>query len=568
MLIKSFQLLGLFMLCVSLLFGCNPGLKQEDFKKIAAAGVDDRLNSYPWAMEQFDGDGDGTPEVYIGTIGNALCLQAPLMSWVELAIPGFQLLPPARWQCPNDLWGDPTDLTSWEAYYQAVNTPAHVFRGTYNRNKCTWKWEHAWDPPQEQVAGFRGARVFNDALYITGNGLSDAYVYKSIDGVHFEKASPAGMGAVAGQSGFRGAQVFNGKLYVSSDKVGMIFCSANPSTDPASWQQANSTGFAASGGGTHDGVYDSGIVTAASASTLADDTKSWDPLRHNGRQVRITAGTGEGQSMTIAANDSTTLTLAGTWGTVPDGTSEYEIFESAAPDNQAIWQLAVFNNFLYAITWNLVTGPECWKSPAPAPGNWVRVIEGGYGNTNVGFMSLRPFLDHLYIGTATYPPLFASGAGIEGTEILRVDADDNVELVVGRTRKAGVVGPDPVEPLSGIGQGFGNPSNFYTWYMSEYDGWFYVATCDFNALVFDYFEDFFGGVVPPEWEWLSTLLFGRTGFDLWRTADGVRWVKVTKTGFDERDNFGVRNMMATQWGFFVGVANAIDGFEIWLGKKD
>ena len=559
---------GVFFVCISLLLGCDTGLRQEDFKKIADGGVDDRLNSYPWAMEQFDGNGDGTPEIYVGTIANALCLQAPLMSWVELALPGFQLLPPTRWQCPNDLWGDPTDLTSWEPYYAATNAPAHVFRGTYNPGKCTWKWEHAWDPPLEQVSGFRGARVFKDALYVTGNGLPDSYLYKTTDGASFQKASPAGMGTIAGQSGFRGAQVFDGKLYVSSDKACAIYGSANPSTDPASWQQANSTGFTASGGGTHGGLYDAGTVTAATASTLTDETKSWAPFGHKGRQVRITAGTGEGQSLTIVANDTSTLTLTGTWDTIPDATSAYEIFETDAPDNQAIWQLATFDDHLYAITWNFVTGAECWKSADPAPGNWVRVIQGGFGNPDMGFMSIRPFRDHVYIGSATYPPLFAAGAGIEGTEILRVDADDRVELVVGSAREAGVVGPDPVEPLSGIGQGFGHRLNFYTWYMGEYDGWFYAATCDFNSLVLDYVEDFLGGPLPPDADWLVDLLFGKTGFDLWRTADGIRWIRVSDTGFDRRDNFGIRNLMATPWGFFVGVGNAVDGFEVWLGKRD
>jgi len=565
---KTLVRLAVFVLGVSLLLGCDTGLRQEDFRKIAGGGVDDRINSYPWAMEQFDGNRDGTPEIYIGTIANALCLQAPLMSWVELVLPGFQLLPPERWQCRNDLWGDPTDLASWEPYFQATYAPARVFRGTYKQGKCRWKWEHAWDPPLEQVNGFRGARVFEDALYLTGNGPQHSYIYKTTDGVHFEKASPAGMGTIAGQSGFRGAQVFKGKLYVSSDKACMIFCSPDPSTDPDSWQQANSTGFVASGGGTHGGLYDSGTVTAATAGTLTDDTKSWGPFVHQGRQVRITAGAGQGQSLTILANDVTTLTLAGIWETIPDPTSEYEIFESAAPDNQAIWQLAVFHDHLYAITWNFVTGPECWKSSDPAPGNWVRVIQGGFGNPNVGFMSIRPFRDHVYIGTATYPPLFAGGAGIEGTEILRVDADDKVELVVGRTRQAGVVGPDPVEPLSGIGAGFGHLTNFYTWTLGEYDGWFYAGTCDFNGMGWDYFEDFFGGGIPPGWERFSTLLFGKTGFDLWRTADGVEWIQVSDTGFDAHDNYGIRNLMATQWGFFVGVANAVDGFEVWLGKRD
>jgi len=550
-----------------LLLACDTGLRQEDFTRIAAAGVDDRLNSYPWAMEQFDGDGNGTPEVYIGTIADALCIQAPLMSWIDLAIPGFRYLPPARWQCRTDLWGDPRDLTSWEAYYEATYRPARVFRGTYEEGSGTWGWAHAWDPPLELVNGFRGARVFQDALYLTGNGPVDSYVYKTVDGVNFVKASPPGMGTtVLGQSGFRGAQVFRDKLYISSDKACMIFCSADPATDPASWVQANSTGFIASGGGTHQGLYDSGTATAATAGTLTDSAKAWPPLRHVGRQVRITAGAGAGQVLAIRANDAVTLTLAGTWSTIPDTTSAYEIFETGTPDNESIWQLAAFKEHLYAITWNFVTGPECWKSADPAPGNWTRVIAGGFGNPHVGFMSIHPFGDHLYIGTATYPPLFAAGAGVEGTEILRLDKDDNVELVVGKAREAGVAASETVSPISGLGQGFNHLWNFYTWYMGAYEGWLYVGTCDFNGMVKDSVAEYFGGEIPAGFAWLADLLLGQTGFDLWRTQNGVHWVRVSDTGFGDHDSYGIRNLMATQWGLFAGVANAVDGFEVWLGK--
>ncbi len=554
-------------LCLLQGFACNTGLKEEDFSRIAGEGVDDRLNSYPWAMEQFDGDGDGTPEVYVGTLGNALCIQAPLMAWIELLCPLIPYRPPVRWQCRNDLWGDPRDLASWEPYYEATNSPVHVFRGTYNRGKGTWAWERVWDPPYEQVGGFRGARVFDDALYLTGNGLEGAYVYKTTDGDHFHKASPPGMGAVAGQGGFRGAQVFRDKLYISSDSACMIFCSADPSTDPAAWEQANSTGFVSSGGGVHSGVYASGTVDLATTDTLTDDTGRWMPFSHVGRQVRILTGTGAGQTRSILTNDRTTLWVAAEWDTVPDATSQFEIFEMDTPDNHSIWQLAVFNDHLYAITNNNETGPECWKTTDPAPGNWTRVVEGGFGNSGMGFMTIRPFRDHVYIGTFTYPPFFGTGAAIQGTEIIRLDANDNVELVVGKTREAGVIGPDPVEPLSGIGPGFDQPSNFYSWYMGEHHRWFYVGTCDFNGMGVDAIAEFFGGEIPPEIAWLVDLIAGPTGFDLWRTRDGINWIKVSDTGFGEHDNYGIRNLLSTRWGLLVGVANAVDGFEIWAGRK-
>lgn len=104
--------------------------------------------------------------------------------------------------------------------------------------------------------------------------------------------------------------------------------------------------------------------------------------------------------------------------------------------------------------------------------------------------------------------------------------------------------------------------------MGEYDGWFYVGTCDFNGQFYDVIEDYFGGTIPCEWQWLADLFkMGSTGFDLWRTRNGVQWIKVSDNGFGEHDNYGVRNMMATQWGFFVGAANSVDGAQIWIGRK-
>jgi hypothetical protein len=54
--------------------------------------------------------------------------------------------------------------------------------------------------------------------------------------------------------------------------------------------------------------------------------------------------------------------------------------------------------------------------------------------------------------------------------------------------------------------------------------------------------------------------------DLFRTQDGIHWVRVTNTGFEERDNFGVRTLLDTPWGLMVGAANAVDGLEVWLGR--
>jgi hypothetical protein len=75
------------------------------------------------------------------------------------------------------------------------------------------------------------------------------------------------------------------------------------------------------------------------------------------------------------------------------------------------------------------------------------------------------------------------------------------------------------------------------------------------------------------------------GFELWRTRDGSRWVPVTRNGFGNVFNYGVRSMVSRPCGLFVGAANPFGpevavqkdggwtyehnprgGLEIWLGS--
>jgi hypothetical protein len=458
------------------------------FVRIVAGGIDDRLNGYPWAMELFDGDQDGTPEVYVGTVQNPLCLQAGLAGAVGLS----PLEPPVRWQCRNDLWG------KWLTYLLLSASPGHVYRGRYDAATTTWSFERVFSPASAETSGFRGARVFDGALYMLGVRSSGGVVWRTIDGENYEKVSPDDLapGYLGVVGGLRGAQVFKGKLYVANNGLCEIYASAKPSTDPSSWETVNSTGFVQSGGA---------------------------------------------------------------------------VDAQGNPKNTGIWQLGLFDGHLYAGTTN-ADGTELWKSDDPKPGNWTRVVEGGFGNkVPQGFMTIRPFGAHLYLGTVLYP---VGAPAIEGCDILRIDSSDQVELLVGKTRDEG--GPNEIAPLSKMAGGFDYPPNVYSWYMAEHDGWLYVGTYDSGSQAIDYAEEIFG---LSEEKWTEThravidLALGtpdrsrQGGADLWRTQDGVSWQAVNLDGFGDRDNYGIRNLLSTPWGLMVATGNAVDGFEIWLGPK-
>jgi hypothetical protein len=68
------------------------------------------------------------------------------------------------------------------------------------------------------------------------------------------------------------------------------------------------------------------------ASTLNDTTKNWAanayaPSATPAYAVKITAGTGSGQVLNISGNSAIQLTLSGSWGTLPDATSQYVIYD-------------------------------------------------------------------------------------------------------------------------------------------------------------------------------------------------------------------------------------------------
>lgn len=65
-----------------------------------------------------------------------------------------------------------------------------------------------------------------------------------------------------------------------------------------------------------------------SASTIGNSTLNMQPGDYNGATVRLTAGTGAGQELTIASYTSTTITLATQWGITPDATTQFAIADS------------------------------------------------------------------------------------------------------------------------------------------------------------------------------------------------------------------------------------------------
>ena len=83
----------------------------------------------------------------------------------------------------------------------------------------------------------------------------------------------------------------------------------------------------------------------------------------------------------------------------------------------------------------------------------------------------------------------------------------------------------------------------------------------------------------------ENLIHNEGGADLWRSHDGENWLPVCTRGFGNAYNWGVRNILSTPAGLFIGTANVFGprvavhrgdgweyednprgGLEIWLGR--
>ncbi len=230
------------------------------------------------------------------------------------------------------------------------------------------------------------------------------------------------------------------------------------------------------------------------------------------------------------------------------------------PQNLTVFEMGVFNGHLYAGTVNPYTGFELWKTNGDGgpPYKWTKVLQHGAwrGPYNELVVSLCEFKGALIVGTGIvnggYHRAFKIGPG--AAEILRVWPDDSWEILVGQSR----VTPDGAKvSLSGYTAGFDNLFNGYIWRMCTHGEYLYAGTFSWaNSLPFMPSQKWPVDVVKMMNTWgIEHLTRNYGGFGLWRTHDGVRWECVTRSGFGNKFNWGVRNFASTEHGLFVGTAN-------------
>jgi hypothetical protein len=210
-----------------------------------------------------------------------------------------------------------------------------------------------------------------------------------------------------------------------------------------------------------------------------------------------------------------------------------DAFRQISPPGKTYFEIETYNGHLYAGTgvqpqydntpWSL------WKTDATGnPYTFSLVIpEGAYRQLAPGaaVISMQEFKGRLYVGTER--------------ELLRVNPDDSWDLVVGTPRTL----PDGrrLAPLSGFDFGFDYLLNFHMWRMAVYQGSLLVGTND----------------IATKWRDLpgASLVLPRMGADIYSSADGWNFTMVTRTGFGDIFDSGIRTFTNTPHGLFVGTAN-------------
>jgi hypothetical protein len=130
-----------------------------------------------------------------------------------------------------------------------------------------------------------------------------------------------------------------------------------------------------------------GTATSATSTTLVNSAKTWTTNQWANSQVRITAGTGQGQIRTVASNTGTTLTVSVAWTTNPDATSQYSI----EGNDDFLYYLG--NNavtmYRYSIAGNTWTtlSPTAARGGAPGAGmsgHWIHSVSAAdWNNENL-----------------------------------------------------------------------------------------------------------------------------------------------------------------------------------------
>ena len=417
-------------------------------------------------------------------------------------------------------------------------------------NPRTKVWQRVYQAPMvsgyqgrmvPEAFGFRAMTVFQGesderpAIYtlpFVGRNALDAVALRSTDGVTFHRIPApcvAGLDEIFGS--FRSMTPFKGRLYASPS-------SSKPRPEAS--------------GHTSDG-----------------------------REIHVTLANTSRASAVLCSSDP----ASGNWEL-----SSLPLFGDRT--NTSIFDMVACGDYLYSGAFNLRHGFQIYrtKGEGPPPHHWEKVLDMGAdrGSWNQSAISMVEHRGALYIGTCVqnsgYDPVYQVGPA--AGEVLRLYPDNTWDLVVGEPR---MTRQGLKIPTSGMCAGFDNPLAGYIWRMTVHDDTLYVGTCDNSAFVpfskTDRWPEHARFLLDSPFMDRYMSLVG--GCELWKSTDGNSWAPITRNGFGNRYNLGIRTLISTPVGLFVGTANPFGpevavrgptgwqfqhnprgGTEIWHGSLD
>jgi hypothetical protein len=257
-------------------------------------------------------------------------------------------------------------------------------------------------------------------------------------------------------------------------------------------------------------------------------------------------------------------------------------FDPASNPGGAITNMAVFNNRIYIATSNS-DKIQVWRTNRSEPGlnDWTLVVDGFGVPPNRYTLSMGVFKNYLYVSGTKQLPL--SWLIPMGCDIIRIDTDDNWQLVVGGNPLTPFIpaGEQGNGSLSGLGSGFNNPFNVYAWQIQEYKDRLFISTFDDSSNMEVILTTLLANRAALEQmigSAITNLLIGiymavvailrqiryPIGFDLYMSEDGINFQSVVLRGLNNPNNYGGRILYVdSDDGLYLGTANPFQGCEVW-----
>ncbi|RIK56654.1 MAG: hypothetical protein DCC57_02970 [Chloroflexi bacterium] len=225
-------------------------------------------------------------------------------------------------------------------------------------------------------------------------------------------------------------------------------------------------------------------------------------------------------------------------------------FQVVSPPNVSISAVEIYNDYLYLGVRSVADGYGVIRTKAtgPLPYTYETVVDQGAflpDLPNIEVLGMQVFQGRLYVGAngVLVPPVLMGPA-----EMIRINPDNTWDLVMGDGRET----PTGWKyPISGFTAGFGNFYNAHVWRMAEFEDNLFVGTFDSSTVYRNSGEGF------------RPIDYDNLGFDLFYSPNGRDYFPVTRTGFDDKFNFGVRSLETTPAGLFLGTANYYYGLQVW-----